>query len=56
MNHTGVKADELKWVTLLNNRKISDEGIQPKRMTIGKSTKTPAEVIGEMKSEGSCAG
>ncbi|KAF8970986.1 hypothetical protein BDZ97DRAFT_1753745 [Flammula alnicola] len=49
MNGAGVKADELKWISLLDNRKITAKGIQPKRMTIGKSTMTPAEVIEEMK-------
>ncbi len=44
----GVKVDELKWITLVDNQRIIINGIRPRKVIFEKSTRTPAEIMAEM--------
>ncbi len=48
-----VKADELKWITLVDNRRITINGIRPRKVIFERSTtRTSAEILAETMEEG----
>ncbi len=45
----GVDPSEPQWISLIDDQGITLNGMQPIKVVIKKSTRTPAEVIGDMK-------
>lgn len=43
-----MKDEEFKWITLVDNQKITLNGIRSTKVTIRKLTKTPDEISKEM--------
>ncbi len=53
MKGVSVKTDELKWITLVDNRRITINGIRPRKVIFeGSTTWTPAEILAETMEEG----
>ncbi|KAK0448884.1 uncharacterized protein EV420DRAFT_1483304 [Desarmillaria tabescens] len=48
MTGTGINAEELKWITLLDNRRITIGGIEPPKKIIRRLNKPPSEILAEI--------
>ncbi len=48
IEEVGVKTEELRWIMLVDDQRITLNRIQPRMMTIVKSKRDPAEILEEM--------